>query len=748
MTGEEFHAGNNVQPHHKEILPGRPHPLGATWDGKGVNFALFSEHAAKVILCIFHEGRETHNIALPERTHGVWHGYVPGIGPGVEYAYRVHGPWAPAQGHRFNPAKLLLDPYARALSGPVKPGPLSHDYRHADDLTASCAPDSHDNVAEASRSVVVDTAYDWQGDTAPATPLSDTIVYETHVRGFTKLFDAVPEPLRGTYAGLGSPAAIDYFKWLGITAVELLPVHAYVHDTRLRDAGLDNYWGYNSIAFFAPEPSYAASKTPVEVVREFKDMVRNFHAAGIEVWLDVVFNHTGEGNHLGPTLCFRGIDNSAYYRLEPSNPLLMVDFTGTGNSINVLHPRALQLICDSLRYWVQEMHVDGFRFDLATTLGRDQTGFDERAAFFDIILQDPVLSTVKLIAEPWDLGDYGYQVGGFPHPWSEWNGRYRDAVRMFWKGDAGNIDDLASRVAGSSDVYAWRQKLPQASINFIASHDGFTLRDLVSYNHKHNHANGENNRDGDNHNMSWNCGVEGETEDPAVNALRRRQQRNFLATLFISQGVPMLGEGDEYGRTKKGNNNTYCQDNALNWLLWHRDEDMRRLEEYTRRLIQFRKDHPVFRQRRYLTYRSIEEGGAELAWFNFHGQIMTIEDWNSSYTSTVGMFLDGRSVRSPDHAINDTFLVLFHNGSEYVDFRLPGLPSCTWECVIDTAEEEGFIQAGQRIRPALESTRITPRSLQIYRLAEGTPLHAQYPAPPPPAMRETAAGESSSPPPS
>ncbi len=726
----------------RDILPGSPHPLGATWDGAGVNFAIFSQSAEKVCLCLFHKGKETQRIELPERTHGVWHGYLPGVMPGTEYAYRIHGRWDPARGYRFNPAKLLLDPYARALSGPVKPGPLSHDYCLAKDSSTFDGPDARDNVSEACRSVVVDIAYDWHGDTPPATPLSETVIYETHVRGFTKLFDAVPAPLRGTYAGLGSPAAIDYFKWLGVSAVELLPVHAYVHDTRLRDIGLDNYWGYNSIAYFAPEPTYAASDTPAEAVREFKDMVRSLHSAGIEVWLDVVFNHTGEGSHLGPTLCFRGIDNSAYYRLDPTNPLLMVDFTGTGNSINVLHPRALQLICDSLRYWVLEMHVDGFRLDLATTLGRDKTGFDEGAAFFDIILQDPVLSQVKLIAEPWDLGDYGYQVGGFPHPWSEWNGRYRDAVRMFWKGDAGNIDDLASRVAGSSDVYAWRQKSPQASVNFVASHDGFTLRDLVSYNHKHNLANGEDNRDGDNHNMSWNCGVEGETDDQVVNALRRRQQRNFLATLFVSQGVPMLGEGDEYGRTKEGNNNTYCQDNELNWLLWQRDADMRRLEEYTRRLIQFRKNHPVFRQRRYLTYRSLEEGGAELAWFNLHGQIMTIEDWNSSLTATVGMFLDGRVVQSRDHSPDDTFLVIFHSGSEPVQFRLPGLPTCKWECVVDTAREEGFIPPGEKISCALESVPITSRSLQIYRLAEGSPIEAQHPAPPPPAIPETAADES------
>ncbi len=703
-----------------EIRPGRSYPLGATPDVDGVNFAVFSDHATRIELCLFNGDREITRLDLPERTANIWHGYIPGLRPGAEYGFRAYGKWEPKHGLRFNPAKLQLDPYSRGLTGHVKPGPLCLDYVPEPDGSPAMTADKRDSAPEMPRSVVIDPGFDWGNDTSPRVPLAETVIYETHVRGFTRLFEAVPAELRGTYAGMGSQPALDYLRWLGITAVELLPVHAFVQDTRLAHLGLCNYWGYNSIGFFAPEPTYASTPDPQSAVREFKQMVKNLHAAGLEVILDVVYNHTGEGNHLGPSLALRGIDHASYYRLSPNDATFLLDFTGTGNSLNVQHPRVLQMICDSLRYWVQEMHVDGFRFDLATTLGRDETGFHDGAAFFDLLLQDPILSQVKLIAEPWDIGDYGYQVGGFPHPWSEWNGRYRDALRLFWRGSHGFVDDLASRVAGSSDIYLWRKKGPTASINFISSHDGFTLRDLVSYNDKHNAANGEDNRDGDNHNMSWNCGAEGPTNDAEINRLRRRQQRNFLATLFLSQGVPMIGEGDEYGRTKKGNNNTYCQDNELNWLVWDRDEDMRRLEVFTQRLIQFRKEHPVFRQTKYLVYRTIADGGADLAWFSATGRTMTIEEWNDERTLTVGMFLSGARIPEDQR----TFFVIFHAGADETPFTLPGRDTCRWRTLMDTATEDGFV-AGDTISAAGDTVKLTSRSLRLFELCEGTPLHAQ-----------------------
>ncbi|HEY9736508.1 MAG TPA: glycogen debranching protein GlgX, partial [Trichocoleus sp.] len=594
------------------VWPGKPHPLGATWDGNGTNFALFSENATAVELCLFDESDHEVRVALPEVENYVWHGYLPDVKPGQRYGYRVHGPFLPKKGLRFNPHKLLIDPYALAIEGDLKHTEeiFSYPFDVPVAADADLYLDEKDDADSVPKGVVVDRVFDWEGDTHLGTPWHKTIIYETHVKGFTRLHPGVPEEMRGTYAGLAHPAAIEHFKSLGVTAVELLPVHHFnAFPGHLAKAGLRNYWGYDSLGYFAPYSGYSASGEVGQQVREFKQMVKALHAAGIEVILDVVYNHTGEGSHLGPTLTFRGLDNAAYYRLVEDLPRYYMDFTGCGNSLNVGHPQVLKLIMDSLRYWVLEMHVDGFRFDLASALARELYEVNTLAAFFDIIHQDPVLSTTKLIAEPWDLGEGGYQVGNFPLLWSEWNGKYRDSMRNFWRDHDCRLGEFAYRITGSSDLYQGNGRRPYASINFITCHDGFALRDLVSYNKKHNLANGEDNRDGDTYNHSWNCGVEGETDDPTILQLRSQQQRNFLATLLLSQGVPMMLGGDEFSRTQKGNNNTYCQDNELSWFNWDLSPEQQDLLAFTQRLIRFRQEHPVFYRRHWFQGREIHGSG-------------------------------------------------------------------------------------------------------------------------------------------
>jgi glycogen operon protein len=677
-----------------QIWPGQPYPLGATWDGAGVNFALFSEHATKVELCLFagsNGNRETTRIRLPEQTDQVWHVYLPEVRPGQCYGFRVHGPYEPEAGHRFNPAKLLLDPYAKAITGAIQWSDALFGYTvgHPD---ADLSQDDRESAGGLPKCVVVDTAFSWGADAPPRTPWHRTILYELHVKGFTARHPAVPEELRGTYAGLAHPAVIDYLQSLGITAVELLPVQQFVVDKHLVDKGLTNYWGYNSIGFFAPDVRYVSTGALGQQVAEFKTLVKTLHREGIEVILDVVYNHTGEGNHLGPTLCFRGIDNAAYYRLVADNPRYYMDYTGCGNTLNMTHPRTLQLIMDSLRYWVQEMHVDGFRFDLASALARELHEVDRLGAFFDIIHQDPILSQVKLIAEPWDLGEGGYQVGNFPVLWAEWNGIYRDDVRSFWKGDGGLIGSLAYRLTGSSDLYGWGGRRPYASINFITAHDGFTLQDLVSYNEKHNDANQEGNRDGHDHNLSWNCGVEGPTDDPAILALRARQQRNFLATLLLSQGVPMLQAGDELGRTQQGNNNAYCQDTELSWLDWHLDRPRQELLAFTRWLIRLFHQHPVLRRRKFFYGRQLRGSEVkDLAWFRPDGKEMTDEDWQSGFARCLGVRLAGDAIDEVDvrgkQIRDDTLLLLLNAHHEPHAFTLPAHRSkVQWELILDTRE--------------------------------------------------------------
>jgi isoamylase len=687
------------------IWPGSPSPLGATSNGSGVNFALFSEHATKVELCLFDSPDatlESHRIALPEKTNQVWHGCLPDVKPGQIYGYRVHGPFDPAHGHRFNPRKVLLDPYAKEIARDLR----WHDAVHElESDTAAFAPLAR----------VADTAFGWRDDRAPRTPWHETVVYELHVKGFTKRRPDVPENLRGTYAGLASPAATEYLRDLGVTAVELLPVHYHSDERFLIGKGLVNYWGYNTLGFFAPDPRYAASG-PEGAVQEFKEMVRSLHSAGIEVILDVVYNHTAEGDHHGPTLSFRGIDNGAYYRLGTDRSGY-VDFTGCGNSLNVGHPRTIQLIMESLRYWVLEMHVDGFRFDLASALARDLWEVDRLSTFFDIVHQDPVLSEIKLIAEPWDLGPGGYQVGNFPVLWTEWNGKYRDCVRRFWKGNGGTIGELASRLSGSSDLYAHNGRRPSASLNFITAHDGFTLRDLVSYNHKHNEANGEENRDGTNENDSWNCGVEGITNDDRINALRARQQRNFLATLLLSQGVPMLLAGNEFGQTQHGNNNAYCQDSPLSWLDWNLSAEQRALLDFAHQVMRLRKAQPVFRRRNFFQGRPIH--GAEikdLYWLKPDGREMSDRDWASGFARCLGMVLLGDQIAEVsehgDRIVGDSFAILFNAHDEPISFRLGTRQrDVRWTCVLDTA-------APDAPRPTFEHMSEFPlqaRSLAVLR---------------------------------
>ncbi|MEW6248733.1 MAG: glycogen debranching protein GlgX [Nitrospirota bacterium] len=675
-----------------KIWPGRPYPLGATWDGEGVNFALFSENADAVELCLFdgpYDARESHRIRVEERTDQVWHVYLPEVRPGQHYGYRVHGPYAPEEGHRFNPAKLLIDPYAKSIAGTVEWSDAMFGYR-VGDPDADLSRDDRDNAGNVPKCVVIDEAFTWGGDRLLRTPWERTIIYEVHVKGLTVRHPEVPEALRGTYAGLATPPIIDYLKGLGVTAVELLPVHHFVRDKHLCDRGLTNYWGYNTIGFFAPDIRYASSPVRGRHVKEFKTMVKTLHSAGIEVILDVVYNHTAEGNHLGPTLSFRGIDNATYYRLVPDQPRYYMDYTGCGNSLNVRHPRTLQLIMDSLRYWVLEMHVDGFRFDLASTLARELHDVDRLSAFFDIIHQDPVLSQVKLIAEPWDLGEGGYQVGNFPVGWAEWNGKYRDTIRRFVRGDGGQVAELAYRLSGSSDLYEGGGRRPHASINFVTAHDGFTLHDLVSYNHKHNEANGEDNRDGTGDNLSWNCGVEGPTNDPAINALRERQKRNFLAILLLSQGVPMICGGDEIGRTQRGNNNAYCQDNELSWFDWKLDRAARELLAFTQSLIAFRKRHPVLRRRRFFQGRRIRGSEVkDLAWFRPDGKEMTDEDWGSGYARSLGLRLAGDAIEEADERgqpiQDETLLILLNMHHEPLTFTLPAHKrGVRWVTVLDT----------------------------------------------------------------
>ncbi len=675
------------------VWPGRPYPLGATWDGEGVNFALFSENATAVELCLFdgpEADRESQRIRLEERTDQVWHVYIPGLWPGQHYGYRVHGPYAPEAGHRFNPHKLLIDPYAKSIAGTVEWSDAMFGYRIGD-AKADLSFDTRDNAANIPKAVVIDPAFTWGGDHLLRTPWDKTVIYEMHIKGLTAQHPDVPELMRGTYAGLTVPAVIDHLLDLGVTAIELLPVHHFVRDKYLADRGLTNYWGYNSIGFFAPDIRYATSPVRGRHVREFKTMVKTLHSAGIEVILDVVYNHTAEGNHLGPTLSFRGIDNASYYRLVDDDKRYYMDYTGCGNTLNVTHPRTLQLIMDSLRYWVIEMHVDGFRFDLASALARELHAVDRLSAFFDILHQDPVLSQVKLIAEPWDVGEGGYQVGNFPVGWAEWNGKFRDTIRRYVKGDGGQVAELAYRLTGSSDLYGMSGRRPYASINFITAHDGFTLHDLVSYNTKHNEANGEQNRDGTDDNLSWNCGAEGPTDDSGILALRERQKRNFLALLFLSQGVPMLCGGDEIGRTQQGNNNAYCQDNDISWFDWKLDRTQRELLAYTRTLIGFRKRHPVLRRRRFFQGRRIRGSEVkDVSWFRPDGKEMTDDDWNAGYAKSLALRLAGDAISERDEKgrpiTDDTLLVLLNAHHEPLAFTLPAHKrGVRWQPILDTA---------------------------------------------------------------
>jgi isoamylase len=679
-------------PDHETIVwPGRPYPLGATWDGEGVNFALYSEHGEKVDLCLYDASgrRETFRITLPEQTDMVWHGYLPEVRPGQLYGYRVYGPYAPQQGHRFNHHKLLLDPYGKQVVGTINWADSHYGYRVGHKLE-DLSFDRRDDAGGMPKNRVIDSAFTWGSDAPPRTSWHETIIYELHVKGFTKCHPDVPEHLRGTYAGLATAPVIDYLLRLGVTALELMPVHCFVDDRQLVERGLRNYWGYNSIGFFAPEPRYLATNS----VNEFKTMVKTLHSAGLEVILDVVYNHTAEGNHLGPTLSLKGIDNSAYYRLLPDNPRYYTDYTGTGNTLNMRHPRVLQLIMDSLRYWVLEMHVDGFRFDLAATLARELHEVDRLGAFLDIIHQDPILSQVKLIAEPWDLGEGGYQVGNFPVGWAEWNDRYRDTVRSYWKGDGGVVGDLAYRITGSSDLYAHSGRRPYASVNFITAHDGFTLQDLVSYNEKHNEANGENNQDGTNDNRSWNCGAEGATDDPNILALRAKQKRNFGATLFLSQGVPMMYAGDAIGHTQHGNNNAYCQDNEISWLNWTTQD--RDLLAFVQRMISLRKRHPIFRRRHFFQGRPIKGASVkDVLWLNPSGNEMSEEQWRDPLTRCLGMLLSGQGLDETDERgrklSDQNFLVLMNAHHEDIGFTLPpSRPSTRWSAWMDTARDNGL----------------------------------------------------------
>jgi isoamylase len=699
-----------------KIWPGTPYPLGATYDGAGTNFSLFTEVGERVELCLFDEHGNQTCLDLPETTGFIWHGYLPNIGPGQRYGFRVHGPWDPSRGERCNPSKLLLDPYGKAVEGDVKWNEAIFPY-HFDQGDES--KNEIDSAPFMPKSVVANPYFNWGNDRYPRTPWHETVIYEVHVKGFTQRHPDIPETIRGTYAALGHHAAIRHLKDLGVTAIELLPVHQFVHDSLLVERGLRNYWGYNSIGYLAAHNEYSSGGQLGQQVQEFKQMVKTLHQENIEVILDVVYNHTAEGNHLGPMLSMKGIDNAAYYRLVPDNPRYYMDYTGTGNSLNMRHPHVLQLIMDSLRYWHLEMHVDGFRFDLAATLARELHDVDRLSAFFDVIQQDPVLSQVKLIAEPWDVGEGGYQVGNFPPLWSEWNGKYRDEVRDYWRGTDQTLGEFANRLTGSSDLYALTGRRPYASINFITAHDGFTLRDLVSYNEKHNEANGENNNDGANDNRSWNCGAEGPTDDPDINALRSRQQRNFIATLLLSIGVPMICGGDEIGRTQGGNNNAYCQDNEISWFDWeHADEE---LYAFTSRLVEFRRSHPVFQRRRWFVGRALRGSEAgDIGWFKPDGQAMTEEDWNTGYARSLGVFLNGKAIPTPNERgepiLDDSFYILFNAHYEAMEFTLPPCSwGARWAPIINTAtavpdlREHGQIEAGGKVRLEAHSMNVLRR---------------------------------------
>jgi isoamylase len=695
-----------------KIWPGKPYPLGATYDGVGTNFSVFSEAAQRVELCLFDENGEETRVDLPEASGFCWYGYLPTVEPGQRYGFRVHGPWEPREGHRRNPGKLLLDPYAKAVEGEVNWHEAVFPYRFKDPEGSVNQENSEPYVP---KSVVINPFFDWGSDRPLGNSLHETVIYEVHVKGFTARHPAIPPEIRGTYAGLAHPAAIKYLTSLGITAVELLPVHQFIHDAHLLEQGLRNYWGYNSIAYFAPHNDYSSRGQRGQQVQEFKQMVKTLHKAGLEVILDVVYNHTAEGNHLGPMLSFKGIDNAAYYRLVDVDRGYYLDYTGTGNSLNMQHPHVLQLIMDSLRYWILEMHVDGFRFDLASTLARELHEVDKLSTFFDLVQQDPVVSQVKLIAEPWDLGEGGYQVGNFPPLWSEWNGKYRDCVRDFWRGEDQALAEFAYRFTGSSDLYESTTRKPNASINFITAHDGFTLHDLVSYNEKHNEANGEENRDGESHNRSWNCGEEGPTENPDVLMLRARQVRNFLATLFLSQGVPMLLGGDEMGRTQQGNNNGYCQDNEISWFDWENADDA--LLKFTRELIRFRLEHPVFMRRGWFLGRAIHGGRVDdIGWFTPDGNEMAEENWGEGFAKSILVFLNGRAIPYPDSRgekiVDDSFLVLFNAHHESIPFILPGPQwGKQWIRVLDTAEG-GFIDTADN-PVAGEEIPVQGRSLVV-----------------------------------
>jgi isoamylase len=698
--------------------PGKPYPLGATWEGEGTNFALYSENAEKVELRLFaaeNPNEETSRHSLTEQTGYVWHGYVEGAAPGQRYGYRVHGPYQPESGMRFNPSKMLVDPYARALCGGVNwDAPVfAYQAGHTD---ADLSFDEQDDAAGVPQGIVTDPSFDWEGDRPPRTPWNETVIYETHVKGLTKRLEAIPEQQRGTYRAVASEPVLKHLKSLGITAVELLPVHEFADEHQLVQRGLTNYWGYNTLSFFAPTSRYSSSGDTGGQVAEFKQMVKSLHSAGLEVILDVVYNHTCEGNELGPTLSFKGIDNPTYYRLVADNPRYYMDYTGTGNSPNMRHPQVLKLIMDSLRYWVQEMHVDGFRFDLAATLARELHDVDRLSAFFDVIHQDPVISRVKLIAEPWDVGEGGYQVGNFPVLWTEWNGAYRDTVRRFWRGDDGHVATVATRVAGSSDLYEQTGRRPYASINFVTAHDGFSLRDLVSYNEKHNEANGEESRDGTDENLSWNCGVEGPTDDTDVNAMRLRQARNLLALLLLSQGVPMVHGGDEMGHTKLGNNNTYCQDNELSWQSWDPDEFGRGVLEFASQMVAFRHANPVLKRRGFFLGRRIRGTDVkDIVWLRSDGEEMNEEDWDSSWMRCIGVFLSGAMPgevnQRGEPVIGDSLLVLLNAHHEPIDFTLPdNMARGSWRMRIDTTR--GFVSDGVKAASG-DTVRVDGRSLIV-----------------------------------
>ena len=713
-----------------KLWKGHYYPLGATWTGEGVNFTLFSEYATGVELCLFNKlgEPESARVRLLERTDHTWHGFLPEARPGQLYGFRVEGPYEPEKGHRFNPNKVLLDPYAKAISGSPEWRDEMFGYVIGDEKQ-DLSFDQRDNATFVPKSVVVDTTFKWTDDSRPHRPLHETVIYEVHVKGFSRLWEVLPENLRGTYAGIGSPQAIDYFKKLGVNTIELLPVHEHADSKHLLDKGLSDYWGYNTLGFFAPEGDYSSCGHDGGQVYEFKTMVNSLHAAGFEVILDVVYNHTAEGNQCGPTLCFRGIDNQTYYRLVKDNPRYYMDYTGTGNTLNVPQPRVLQLLMDSLRYWVTEMHLDGFRFDLAPALARELHEVSKLSSFFDAIHQDPVISQVKLIAEPWDVGDGGYQVGNFPVLWSEWNGRYRNTLRRYWKGNDANIDRFAYRFCGSADIYQGSSKTPNASINFITAHDGFTLRDLVSFDHKHNEANGDDNKDGSDKSDSCNWGHEGHDAPEEIQALRRRLMRTFMASLLLSQGVPMIRAGDEYGGTQNGNNNAYCQDNELSWLSWKRDAQAERLFDFTSRLIHFRLAHPILHLPQFFRGRDIHgDGVKDINWINTDGTEMADEVWRNGFSKVFGVMLCGDSADLRDYHYeeirDDTLLIYFNADAHDIEVTLPGKPHVRWRHVINTAEESGFIE-GEPVFNAGEKRPLSSRSLALYLQSEGSDADAR-----------------------